>query len=106
MQNFRRMAVLLGMATALAGCSTFVKLTPAGENVAVLQATDVANCQHTGTTTVSVVNKVVVNRSPQKVATELRNLARNRAADRGDTIVPSSDIRNGEQSFNIYRCRA
>lgn len=88
----------------LGGC-TWVKLTPAGENVAVVMLSQVSGCMHTGSTTVSVVDKVVVNRSPEKVALELRTLARNRAADRGDTIVAMTPVTNGEQTFNIYSCR-
>lgn len=88
----------------LTGCS-LVKLSAAGENVAVMQINEVSACQQSGSTTVSVLNKVLVNRSPQKVAVELRTLARNRAADRGDTIVAMTPIANGEQTFNIYRCR-
>ena len=94
--------VLVSLAS---GCS-FVKLTREGENVAVLQLSEVANCEQVASTTVSVVNKVVVNRSPQTVATELRTLARNHAASRGgDAIVATSNVANGEQSYNIYRCR-
>lgn len=100
----KKYALVILTASILSGCS-LVKLTAAGENVAVLQANEVGNCQQTGATTVSVVNKVVVNRDPQKVAVELRSLARNRAADRGDAIVATTGISNGEQSFNIYRCR-
>ena len=84
---------------------TWVKLTPAGENVAVLTTAEVANCERTGTTTVSVRDKVVLDRDADKVALELRTLARNRAADRGDAIVPTSRIDDGEQTFTIYRCR-
>lgn len=100
------MRILLAITAALllSACS-FVKLTPAGENVAVLQLNQVSACANTGATTVSVVNKVVVNRSPDKVALELRTLARNRAADRGDTIVAMTAVVDGEQTFNIYRCR-
>lgn len=100
------MRILLALSTLLllSACS-FVKLTPAGENVAVLQINEVSSCTSTGSTTVSVVNKVVVNRSPDKVALELRSLARNRAADRGDTIVAMTPVTDGEQTFNIYRCR-
>jgi len=89
---------------ALTACS-FVKISPAGDNVAVLDATQVSNCTSAGAVTVAVVNKVVVNRDPQTVAQELRTLARNRAANRGDTIVPMSGIGNGEQTFAIYQCR-
>jgi hypothetical protein len=88
----------------LSGCS-YVKLTPSGENVAVLQASAIGNCTAAGSTTVSVLNKVVVDRNPEKVALELRTLARNRSADRGDTIVAAGPVRDGEQTWNIYRCR-
>jgi hypothetical protein len=100
------MRILLAISAALllSACS-FVKLTPAGENVAVLQINQVTSCTQTGSTTVEVVNKVFVNRSPDKVALELRSLARNRAADRGDTIVAMTPITDGGQTFNIYRCR-
>ena len=88
----------------LSSC-TYVRLTPEGENVAVLTQSEVAGCNRTGTTTVEVLDKVVINRNPERVALELRTFARNRAADRGDAIVPSSDVEDGEQSFVIYRCR-
>jgi hypothetical protein len=101
-----RIISLLLLPFALSACTvSWVKLTPQGENVAILQAGDVANCTPNGSTTVSVVSKVVVNRQPARVAEELRTLARNRAADRGDAIVATGQVRNGEQSFNIYRCR-
>jgi len=93
------------MATVILSSCTWVKLTPEGENVAVLTASEVANCTRTGTTTVSVRDRVVVDRDDEKVALELRTLARNRAADRGDTIVASSRVDDGEQTFVIYRCR-
>jgi|SRR5690606_36211010 len=97
--------ILSGLALlALTACS-FVKISPAGDNVAVLDASQVSNCTSAGAVTVAVVNKVVVNRDPQTVAQELRTLARNRAANRGDAIVPISGIVNGEQTFAIYQCR-
>ncbi|HWK53159.1 MAG TPA: DUF4156 domain-containing protein [Hyphomicrobiales bacterium] len=88
----------------LSACN-FVKITPAGDNVAVMQASQVTNCTPNGSVSVAVVNKVVVNRDPETVAQELRTLARNRAADRGDTIVATTGIANGEQTYAIYQCR-
>jgi hypothetical protein len=35
----------------------------------------------------------------------LRTLARNRAADSGDALVATGPVVEGEQTFNIYRCR-
>ena len=103
MAIFRVLVLTIGVA-ALASC-TWVKLTSAGENVAVLTQAEVANCTRTGTTTVEVRDKVVLERNQEKVALELRTLARNRAADRGDSIVASTGVNNGEQTFIIYRCR-
>ena len=100
----RNLILITVFAVLLGGC-TFVKLTPAGENVAILQANEVGNCTANGTITVNVTSKVVVNREPAKVQQELRTKARNDAADRGDTLVAVSEARNGEQTFNIYRCR-
>ncbi len=100
----RNLLLVSALAVLLAGC-TFVKLTPQGENVAILQANEVANCTSEGNITVHVTSKVVVNRQPAKVAQELRTLARNDAADRGDTLVAANEPRNGEQTFNVYRCR-
>ena len=96
--------ILIGTLVLLTGC-TYVKLTPGGENVAVLQSSEIANCTAAGTTTVSVLNKVVVDRNPEKVALELRTLARNRAAERGDAIVAAGPVSDGEQTWNIYQCR-
>jgi uncharacterized protein YceK len=100
----RNLMLVTVIGLLLGGCA-FVKLTPQGENVAILQANEVANCTSEGNITVHVTSKVVVNRQPAKVAQELRILARNDAADRGDTLVAANEPRNGEQTFNIYRCR-
>jgi hypothetical protein len=46
-----------------------------------------------------------MKRSPEKVATELTNLARNEATQfDGDTIVPVSLVQDGRQSFDVYKC--
>ena len=90
----------------LAGCAVeWLKLTPQGENVAILQQSEVTNCTPNGSTTVHVVSKVIINREPDKVQQEVRTLARNNAADRGDAIVATGPVVNGEQTYNIYRCR-
>jgi len=95
-------------AIALASlCScTWVKPTPLGSTVAVTQASNVRSCQNLREVTVSVTSKVgFYKRDADTVATELTTLARNEAvSDGGDTIVPSSSIENGKQSFNVYKC--
>lgn len=101
----RNLMLITAAAFLLGGCN-FVKTTPQGENVAVLLANEVGNCERLSVTNAKVTSKVVVNRQPAKVAEELRIVARNRAAELGgDTIVATSQPRNGEQTFDIYRCR-
>ena len=88
------------------GC-TWVHLTSEGELVQKVTAADVEECKRIGEATVSVKAKVAgINRSSKKVAGELFILGQNAASEMGgDTIVPVSDIKDGEQTFNVYRCR-
>ena len=82
------------------------KLTHGGEKSRILTAGEVANCQQRGTTTVSTRTTVLtVLRQQTVIDRELRILARNSATDMGgDTVVPISDVENGEQSYAVYRC--
>jgi hypothetical protein len=101
--TFFKVSGLVILSFVLSSC-TWVKLTREGESVGIWTAAEVANCTRTGTTTVEVLDKAVIDRNPEKVALELRTLARNRAADRGNVIVPEGPPANGEQTFIIYRC--
>jgi hypothetical protein len=101
----RNLMFIAAAAFLLGGC-TFTKTTPQGENVAVLQASEVTNCERVTATTVNVTSKVIINRQPAKVAEDLRTVARNRAATLGgDTIVAMTQPTKGEQTFDVYRCR-
>jgi len=97
--------VSLGMIPLLASCA-WVKPTASGSQVRVLTAEQVVNCAKAGTTHVSVLDKIgVVKRGHTRVADELVTLASNSAAQLGgDTIVPISEIEDGNQSFAIYKC--
>lgn|SRR5690554_5262834 len=97
--------LVFSLAVLLGGC-TWVKLSPEGENVAVLTADDVTNCMRIGDTTASVVDRIGIQRSDEKVEEELKTLARNSAAMRGaDTIVPATPVQDGVRTYDIYRCR-
>mgnify|MGYP002713030957 CR=1 FL=1 len=87
------------------GCA-WVKTTPEGEKVRVLDASEVTSCKELGNTTVALLDKIAgIDRSREKVAEELRILARNSAAKiGGDTVVPISDISDGQQRFAVYKC--
>ncbi|AKH21938.1 DUF4156 domain-containing protein [Sedimenticola thiotaurini] len=96
---------LLTVALLASGCS-WVKPTPEGQRVRVLNAQEVVHCRELGTTTVSLLDRIAgIERNRQTVEAELQTLARNAAADiGGDTVVPASDIINGKQRFTIYQC--
>ncbi len=91
-------------ATVLVSACTWVKLTPEGARVAVLSAGQVEHCEHIGTTTVEVLDRAILERGSEKVATELETLARNGAADHANVIVASSQVENGVQTFALYQC--
>ncbi len=90
----------------ITGCS-WVHLTSEGELVQKVTASDVEECKRIGEATVSVKAKVAgINRSSKKVAGELFILGQNAASEMGgDTIVPASEVQDGEQTFKVYRCR-
>lgn len=96
------MAVLLG--STLVGC-TWVKPTPEASKVRLVPIDRVADCSKIGDVTTSTVDKVVVNRKSAKVKTELETLAKIEAAKMdADTIVATSAVADGRQSFDAYRC--
>lgn len=96
----------LSVVLGLSAC-TFVKPNERGAQVKLAEAAEVGHCRKVGTTTVSVLDKVAgVPRSYTTLGEELANLARNEAPNLdGDTIVPVSDIVNGQRQFDVYDCR-
>lgn len=104
MQYLNRIVAALAILAA-AGC-TWVKTTPGGEEVRVLTADRVSTCVKLGDTTVSLMHRVAgINRSQEKVRKELATLARNSAAEiGGDTVVATSPVRDGQQTFDVYQC--
>jgi len=76
-------------------------------NVRVAYLSQIDGCKKLGRTTVSVLDKVAfISRSEEKMSDELETLGRNSAAEmKGDTIVAMSKIVDGEQVFDVYRCK-
>ncbi|MGD8941146.1 MAG: DUF4156 domain-containing protein [Gammaproteobacteria bacterium] len=89
----------------IASCS-WVKLTPEGEKVRVLSMNEVSSCKKLGKTTTNLKDKIAgIKRNEKKVQKEMQALARNSAADMGgDTVVPVSEIQEGKQTFEVYKC--
>ncbi|MGD8567716.1 MAG: DUF4156 domain-containing protein [Gammaproteobacteria bacterium] len=100
----KHISVLL-MVLLLASC-TWVKLDKEAESVMVKQKSEVADCRKIARTTVSLRSKILgIERSKEKVQRELETLARNSAVDyEGNAVVPSSIIKDGKQSFDVYLC--
>lgn len=93
-------------AAALAGGCALVDLTPAGAGVRLASPEAVATCTNLGRITADVIAKVgFLPRHPDAVQNNINVTARNAAADMGaDTIVPASNVVDGKQTFDTYRC--
>lgn len=90
-----------------AGC-TFVQTTPKGNAVRVASGEEVVNCQRIGQINVSTLSRVAgLPRYESSMQDELSTLARNSGADMGgDTVAPATPIKDGKQTFIVYRCKA
>lgn len=106
MHKLRNISISIALALGLSACA-WVKPSEQGAHVKVAEASEVGHCRKVGTSTVSVMDKVMgVPRGYRTMAEELANLARNEAPNlQGDTVVPIGDIVNGQQQFEVYDCR-
>lgn len=97
---------LLAIASLSSAC-TWVKVSEDATRVAVTDLSHVNNCEKVRNVNVKVKASVgPIDRNDTKVATELATLARNEAINfGGDTVAPTSDIKNGQQSFAVYKCK-
>ncbi len=103
MKKLKSFSFLL-LSLLLSACS-FVTLTAEGEKVRVLSSDEVTKCEHVGQTTSKTTSSVVVKRHDNAVSDELASLARNSAVELGgDTVVPDGDMKEGKQTFQVYRC--
>ncbi len=102
----KTIAFLFVASLMLSACN-FVKVTETGSSVAVSNASAVQGCTKVSVLTVKTRDNYVgsMKRSPETIAKELTNLARNDAMDAGgDTIVPINQPLDGRQSFDVYQC--
>lgn len=103
-QSIVALAAAAFMLTA-AGC-TYVKLSPEAEEIELLKAERVQDCDRLGQTRVSVAQNVgFIARGDRAIREDLLVLARNSAAEMGgDTITRESEIQNGRQTFGVFDC--
>jgi len=103
----KKIPLLLAAIVSMTTACSFVKVSEDGSGVAVANAANVRSCEKVRSVNVKVKDNYVgsMKRDPNKVATELTNLARNEATQfDGDTIVPVSLVQDGRQSFDVYKC--
>lgn len=103
--GMKRGFVIGMLALSLAACS-WVKLTEQGEDVRVMEASEVERCDRVGKTTVRTTDSAAgLDRHAEKVQEELDILARNSAVDiGGDTVVRQGTPVDGMQVYVVYRC--
>jgi hypothetical protein len=100
-----RQIIALLISALVLGC-VFVQPTAEAKKVRILAAKEVDRCQNLGTLTSRVQHRVgVFARAEESVEEDVTSNAKNAAAERkADTLVPLGEIKNGEQTFGLYRC--
>ena len=96
---------MCGLALGIVACKN-VALEEAAGPVRRLGVQEAPPCERLGTTHVQVTSKVLFfDRDDAKVAEELTTLARNSAARMGgNVVVAEGGVRDGKQTFGVYRC--
>lgn len=111
MQSTKRvltMTTVLALTLGLGACAShMIDVRNGSERVSLADANQVANCESKGNITGSVLTEIgLYTRSVEAVETNLLQLARNGAVDKGgDTIVKKDTSKYGERTFDIYKCR-
>jgi len=97
--------ILLPLSLLSLSCN-WTPISQLGEKVRLLGSDEVKTCTKKGQTTVSVKYEILgVARKQKTIAEELVHLARNTAPDlNGDTVVVASPIKNGQRTFDVYKC--
>lgn len=90
----------------LLNACAWVEQTEAGKKVTLATAQQVTACKELGKTAVSVKHTVAgMERKPHIIKEELEKLAKNSAAEMGgNTIIPASEIKEGKQTYRVFRC--
>ena len=104
--NKQLIAILL-VAFVTTAC-TYNKQTRAGERVELVKPVYTTTCKYLGTVEARVTTIIggITVMGEKKTEKELLNIAKNNAAEmHGDTLVKKSGVRNGRQTFKVYRCK-
>ena len=88
----------------ISGC-TWVKVSEAGKQVAILPSGRVADCTHLGTITSKVKDSLLgIDRSEEKVRQELDRLAQDRAVIMNANSLVRVSIAEGQGTYEAYNC--
>ncbi len=100
-----KLGVLITILTLMNAC-TWVQLTSAGEQVEIRAINQVPGCERLGRASSTTMDRLIlVDRSTEAQREELITLARNEAANMGgNVIVATTNINNGRQQFDVFRC--
>lgn len=101
---FKKLSIF-SMGFLLVSC-TWVKVTEEGKVVTIREEGQVSDCKKVARITSKSKGEIMgVERKKEKVKTELETLARNEALEYGgNVLVPASEIKDGKQSFFVYKC--
>jgi len=108
MQFVKKFIVISATATSIVGCtSAFINVKSGSENISVLEAQQVTDCELKGKVTSSVLSKVgFISRSVEGVEENLLQMAKNSAIeDGGDTLVKGESTEFGKRTYSIYKCK-
>ncbi len=93
------------VSVALSGC-VWVDLNPKGEEVKVLTPAEASRCKRIGHVESNTAAEIAgIPRDDESLNNELTRLARNHAGELGGNgVVAIGKPKEGQQSFNVYRC--
>lgn len=96
--------LLLTTLAGATGCS-WVKVSEAGKQVAILPQSRVADCIRIGSISTSVKDDIAgIDRSQEKVKTELDRLAQDQAVLMNANSLVRMSIQGGKGSYVAYDC--
>lgn len=86
----------------------WVEETEEGKAIRIVKMADVTNCKRVGKVFAQLKDQIAgFDRNAETIRKEIEILARNTAAASGlggDTIVPITSIKNGKQTYAVYKC--
>lgn len=102
-----RMGVAAVLLSLLGAACTFVEPSPQGKSVRLISMEEATGCKRLGKTTAKTLARIAgMPRHEESVRDELLTLARNSAAKMdGDSISPIGEVKEGELTFQVFRCR-